>query len=98
MTQVTITLNTDETLLGVFLHRPGPLPAEPLPGARHSVTRDLPDGMYHVAVAGTGLTPGEEISVKFATSSDSVTRGANISDDGTFSELFPFRLIGQDVR
>lgn len=98
MTKVKITLETEENILGVFLHHPGQKWPEPLPGASHTVERKLADGLYHVALSGTGLHPGAPVTVTFATDSDSEKRTRAVYVDGTLAELIPFQLTGQDVQ
>lgn len=92
MTKVTIKLETAENILGVFLHRPGNDWPEPLPGVAHSVQRELPDGVYHVSISGTGLTPEAAVKVTFSVTGSSKTRGVGVSVDGTLAGLLPFEL------
>jgi hypothetical protein len=92
MTQVTITLNSQANLLGVFLHHPGNAHPEPLPGVAHTVIRDLPDGAYNVAVSGTGIQPDTPVEITFATKTSSQSVSGRVKADGTIAIFEQFDL------
>jgi hypothetical protein len=92
MAEVKITLETKASLLGVFLHHPGTSPPEPLPGVAHTVTRSLPQGIYHLAISGTGLAAGTVVKIVFEAGGGKTTKSRSVRPDGTIGVLIPFEV------
>ena len=92
MTWVTITLESECNVLGVFLHHPGEVTPDPLAGVSHSVSRNLSPGPYAVAATGTGNPEGREVSVKVETSESEIVHTEAAGTDGSIIYWFPFLL------
>lgn len=97
-TEVNITLESEVSPLGVFLHHPSEVAPDPLLGASHTVIRNLDDGLYHVSVSGSALAPDKVVSVTFATDAGSKKRGRKIKPDGTIGAMIAFLLENGDVK
>ena len=95
MTQVTITITSPAKLLGVVLHHPGNTPPD-FVDPTQPFSKNLPDGLYKVAVSGTGMPPNTPVDVEFA-ASKSKTRGGRVKTDGTIALFKRFILTNGTV-
>ncbi len=93
--KTTIKLESDCQVLGVFLHQPGEISPDPLPGVSHTVKRDLEPGPYAVSASGTGNQPGRKVTVTISTSVNAKTATQLAEDDGSMIGWFPFHIDEQ---
>ena len=99
MTDVTITIAGKPAMsaystLAAFLHDTGgPFPPKPLRIDFPNEIRALPDGLYHVSLAGERLDPGVPIDVTFAANGGGTnTKDTRASANKRLGEMLDFFL------